>query len=327
MKYQEELVQRLALRRKEKLGGLSKQAYEELVLAVKKDPEAFVDCDKDKAYKCIGDALLADDMSREGEEYMDDASYEIAHDKRISRLRDTCQAALKLDADCLDAKLLLALTSSAQAYEVLAELEALDREINASNTMRALSENDELGGADAYGRRQSLLRFVSALARTEVECTCYSRARKTCEELIDFDQEDTLGGRYTLAIVLARLEDEEAFNKLDARFAHHGNAWSHLARTILMYKANNLTAAKRALRGYSNLCRGGAYALLRPVFVEAYLPDRPMFEPGSFEEAVLAVHECDPVIMDTPDFLNWALDQDEFSEAAGKFAEDNDLDW
>lgn len=94
-----------------------------------------------------------------------------------------------------------------------------------------------------------------------------------------------------------------------------------------MFKLNRLSAARRALFGFSKLCRGGAYALLRPVYVEGYIPDRPFFEPGSFEEAVLAVHECDPVVMDTPDFLGWSMAQDGFSAQAQQFAKDNDLDW
>ncbi|MBD9242503.1 MAG: hypothetical protein EGQ45_00305, partial [Clostridiales bacterium] len=94
----------------------------------------------------------------------------------------------------------------------------------------------------------------------------------------------------------------EAFiDELDARFGRQGNAWTHLTRALLLFKLDRTPAARRALRGFASLCRGGAYALLRPTFVEPYLPDRPDAEPGSYAEAMMAVHECDPAIMDTPD--------------------------
>ena len=138
---------------------------------------------------------------------------------------------------------------------------------------------------------------------------------------------DELGARHTWAIALARLEDEAAFDELDARFGRQGNAWTHLTRALLLFKLDRMPAARRALRGFASLCRGGAYALLRPTFVEPYLPDRPDAEPGSYAEAMMAVHECDPAIMDTPDFLGWASAQNGFAEQAQRFARENDLDW
>ena len=86
-------------------------------------------------------------------------------------------------------------------------------------------------------------------------------------------------------------------------------------------------AARRALAGFRSLNEGAAYALLRPTYVETYLPCRPEFVPGSFEEAVLAVHEADSVVVDAPDFVNWASEQPGVLDDAVAFARSNGMDW
>ena len=125
----------------------------------------------------------------------------------------------------------------------------------------------------------------------------------------------------------ARLEDEAALEALDVRFSRQGDSWQHLSRAILLYKLGRLAAARRALGGYTRLCEGGAYALIKPIMIDTYLPDRPETTPLSFEEATLAVHEADPVIVDVPDFVPWAQGQRDVWFAAQSFAERRDLDW
>ena len=122
-------------------------------------------------------------------------------------------------------------------------------------------------------------------------------------------------------------EDEPAFDAALARFSHQESAWSHLARALLLYKLGRMSAARRALHGYDELCRGGAYALLRPTYVEIYLPERPEVAPCSLEECALAVREAEPIIADAPDFIGWCQGFDWLVESAGRFAEKNDLDW
>lgn len=326
MRCNEELVERLARRHNEKIGPLSSQAYDELVLAVRKDPEAFLADDADRAFQRLGQALAANAQSRADEEFLDDDSYEAARARRMERLEAGCREALDLDGGCLDAKTVIALASNKDADQALIALDAL------WDGTRGDEQLAQLGGVadasawdDVFAR--PLLRLLAARARAQLDTARYQLASASCARLVELDPTDELGARFTWAVALARLEDEQGFDQLDARFDRKGNAWSHLARTLLMFKLDRMGAARRALRGYASLCTGGAYALLRPAFVDTYLPDRPEFAPGSFEEASLAVHECDPVVMDTPDFLTWAGDQDGFTGQAQRFAQDNDLDW
>ena len=86
-------------------------------------------------------------------------------------------------------------------------------------------------------------------------------------------------------------------------------------------------AARRALKGLDTLCEGGVYALLRPVMVDTYLPDRPAATPYSFEEVTLAVHEADPIVVDVPDLVTWVQDQPGMVQSARAFADNAGLEW
>ncbi|HQE70248.1 MAG TPA: hypothetical protein PK071_03910, partial [Atopobiaceae bacterium] len=138
---------------------------------------------------------------------------------------------------------------------------------------------------------------------------------------------DALGCRHSAALAHARLEDETGFEELDARFDHASSAWSLLARAILNFKLGRMGAARRALTGYSTLVEGGAYALLRPVLVGTYMPDRPACAPCSFAEALLAVHEADPIVVDVPDFALWAESQHRVRISAISYAQLHGLEW
>ena len=82
------------------------------------------------------------------------------------------------------------------------------------------------------------------------------------------------------------------------------------------------------LRKYAN-----HYLKLHRIFervtgiIEAYLPDRPDFAPHGFTEATLAVHEADPLIVDAPDFANWAGARPGVTEQAMAYAKSQGLDW
>lgn len=378
MRYQEELIERLAQHRRAQLGNLSEHAYEELVLAVRRDPQAFLVDDSDRAYERLGKALAANELSQAEEEFLDDAAYEASRKRRLLKLREGCAAALAMSDECLDARTIQVVLENENPDAALVALEALAHEEGllgggsaneaadadgtngAPNSMAAkdgladaaansdgvgpVEEDEALANTTAGGSEPTTggpcpgnawddvfarprLRLLSAIARARLETARYKAAIATCEKLVELDSLDHLGARYTWAVALARLEDEKGLDALDAKFGRAGNAWIHLARALLMFKLDRMPAARRALRGYASLCEGGAYALLRPTFIDGYLPDRPVFTAGSFEEAALAVHECDAVVMDTPDFIAWATAQDGFAAQAEKFARDHDLDW
>lgn len=317
-----ELIERVALRRREQLGPLSDGAYQELFNDVKGDVERFVETPAEEALLLVARALDRHEEARKDEDLMDDEAFFSSRAKRMSRLGRDCGAALAIDPTCFDAALLAVLAKDQDPDWILEPL--LELEQRAISTLAAGSLP-----ADAWDdlTLRPLLRIKAAVARTCLDSARYRMATEKAEEVMALAPTDALGMRHTCALALARLEDESAFDALDVRFSRQGSAWEHLARTILLYKLGRMGAARRALGGYARLCEGGAYALLKPVMVDTYLPDRPEAPALSFAEATLAVHEADPIVCDVPDFVAWAQNQRDCFFAAQDFARRNNYDW
>ena len=324
MNARKELMSRVALKRRQKIGPLSDEAFSELELAAQEDPYKFVDDAQESAFALVAQALERYDESRHDDDLLDDEQYGQVRKQRMEALSATCQQALQIDEDCLDAALLLVLASDEAQNDVFERLYALHDE-----AQRRKGEVSASATGDAWTNvfQRPRLRVQAALSRACIHTARFRMAVDQCTSLLTKAPLDALGARLTCALAMARLEDEDGFNWLDARESRHGNAWFHLSRAILMYKLGRIPAARRALRGYDQLCTGGAYLLLQPVFVDTYLPDRPAFTPGSFEETMLAVHEADPVIADVPDFAAWTCEVPGFLASAQDFCARNGFEW
>ena len=324
MNAREEQVRRLALKRRRKLGSLSDEAFNELELAVRNDPAHFVDDNEEQAFALVAQALERYEESCRDDDLLDDEQYMQKRAQRNTALVASCEQALNIFDDCVDAELLCLLASDYSQSDLFEHL----FDFNAT----LASEQGEVqippaGDAWANVFARPRLRLQAALARTSINTARFSMAVDYSVDLLARAPLDVLGGRYTCALAMARLEDEKGFNWLDTRESRHGNAWFHLSRAILMYKLGRVPAARRALRGFDQLCTGGAYLLLQPMYVDTYLPDRPAFEPGSFLESMMCVHEADPVISDVPDFAAWACDQKGFLASAQDFCARNGFEW
>ena len=324
MRAQEELVQRLALKRRRKLGTLSDEAFEELELAVRKDPARFVDDNEEQAFALVAQALERHKDATHDDDLLDDAQYAQAREKRNARLAAACNDALKLDEGCVDAALLALLAQDLSQDELFERLLAMQDDLATAHGGIAIpAAGDAWANVFVRGR----LRLVAALSRTCITTARFAMAANLCCELLQKAPLDALGARLTCALAFARLEDEDGLMWLDKREGAHGNAWFHLSRALLMYKLGRVSAARRALRGFDQLCYGGAYLLLQPMYVDTYLPDRPDWAPGSFDESLLATHEADPIVSDVPDFCGWACDQPGFLSSAQSFCERNGFEW
>lgn len=324
MNAREELIRRLALKRRRKLGSLSDEAFRELDLAVREQPQNYIDDGQDQAFALVAQSLEQVELARHDDDLLDDEQYAKERRRRLDRLASTCQQALSLDEGCVDAALLSLLAADHAPDELLGHLLTLEKNvIDAAGQVKVPATGD--AWADVFVRPQ--LRLQAAIARTCLNTARFRMTVERCHDLLDKAPLDALGARFTCALAMARLEDEEGFEWLDVREGRRGNAWFHLSRALLMYKLGRMPAARRALRGYDQLCTGGAYVLLQPIYVDTYLPDRPDFAFGSFEEAMLAVHEADPVVTDVPDFAAWACDQPGFLASAQTYCQRNGLEW
>lgn len=319
-----ELRLRCARRRAEDLGGLSESAFRELELAVEGDPEGFVSERDERALLVLARALDRVAQEREGDDLLDDEQFARERARRMAWLADECGRALELDPGCLDARTLRAVALHGDEPDEL--LEALLR-VEGESAGAPGAPRGGAPGAWADPLARPGMRLSEAIARACLDTARHRMAIERCRALVGLDPSDPLGARLTLSVALARMEDEDALDALDARFGRRGNAWMSLSRTLLLYKLGRRGAARRALSGLCRTCEGAAYALLRPTYVDEYLPDRPAFRPGSYREALLATHEADPAVSDTPDFVGWASEQPGVLDAARSFARDRGLEW
>lgn len=324
MNLHEELIERLARRRSAQLGELSPAAYAELVLAVREHPESYLDDPSDQAFSLLEKAVDRVMASRAEDEWRDDDSFMTERAKRMERLERDCAAALATSPKSVEARLLSVLAADQEPDDQLDALLALEREVQAEEgPLVAPESGDAWHNVFMCGR----LRLLTTIALTCLDSARYRMSLRYGEAALAASPADPLGARHLCALCLARLEDEAGFEALDARFGRRGDSWQQLGRVILFYKLGRMPAARRALTGFASLCEGGPYALLRPVMVDTYLPDRPAAEPYSFAEVTLAVHEADPIICDVPDFCAWAAEQEGFEDQARAYAERNGFAW
>ena len=319
-----ELILRCARRRDAELGFLSKDAYDVLLEEVVADVEKFVETPRERAMLVLAQGLERWGKGSDDDEFLDDEQFLRVRQERFDRLRDVAGRSLTEDETYLDAALIHAVVTYEDPealFQSLLDVVGQGRGQHGDASAPA--------GGDAWDdlELRPLIRAEDALARACADTTRYRMAQSVCEDILAVSPGDAVGTRHTLALVLARLEDEQGFDELDARFGRVGSAWTHLGHMILLYKLGRMGAARRALRTFCRLNEGGAYALLRPTFVDTYMPDRPAAMPGSFEEARLAVHEADPIICDTPDLPRWAQSFDDVAGSAQDFAERMGYDW
>ncbi len=324
MNLHDELMERLARRKSKQLGGLSSAAYAELLLEVCRHPENYVEDPHDQAFALLVEATDRVMRSREEDEFRDDDAFMQERTRRMERLARDCAQALEIAPDSIHAQLFAILAADHEPDAQLDALLNLEQALPAAIDPALLPESgDAWQNVFLHGQ----LRVKVAIARACLDSARYRMAAKYCQDVMTLSPADELGARHTCALALARLEDEQGFDELDARFGRRGDSWQQLARTILFYKLGRMPAARRALLGFASLCKGGAYALLRPVMMDTYLPDRPEAEPYSFAEVTMAASEADPVICDVPDFCTWAEGQGSFGQDAQAYAERYGYGW
>ena len=324
MNVREELLFRLALKRRRKLDNLSDEGFKELELAVREDPKRFIDDPEEEAFSRVLALLLDYDAKRERINLIEnDVQFQEAGQKHDREVAAAAAEILKIDEGCIDARLIQIATGSDNVDDRLNRLFELEATLEEQQGPIAVGPTGD-AYADVFLRPR--LRVLAAISHVAILTGRYRMSVRYCEELLEKAPLDALGARYTLALALARLEDEEGFDKLAARDTH-GNAWVHLGRVILTYKLGRLSATKRALAGFDRLCTGGAYAFLQPHYMGTYLLDRPAFNPGSFEETMIAVHEAEAILLDTPELCNFAAKLPDFLASARAFRDLNGLDW
>ena len=220
----------------------------------------------------------------------------------VAQGRRLLDEALALDPDCFDAVRMRSsneLPSISARYDFLAQEEPRVRQACESARDAALAADDEPDRAALAAdlAMRPYLRWVASMAELALICgrnrQCVDLARK----LIQIDPTDISDARFTLALGLAKLEDEPALDELEhaypSIYAGRGanDAWMLLARISLAFKQHKHVVAREVLSRLLRAYPTGAVALIR----QNELPDgefaRLSTQPNSEDELVIALSE------------------------------------
>ncbi|MBF0900364.1 MAG: hypothetical protein HXK50_03380 [Atopobium sp.] len=326
-----EQVDRLITKCAQEKNIVSEAALYELKLAVEASPKDFIADEEEKAFAQYVN-VIGKYQAGITKEIDSDADFFASRMDLLNFLHNqmtniTENPALNSTSINLEAQRILAQISNNHPAAILNDLLDLQKEFDPIFRPKLEQAKQEQGDAWSCAEARPLLRLYAQIAQVATDCACFKLSKKACEDLLFFSPTDLLGARFTLAYVLARLEDEEGLHKLDESCGYQSNAWMRLAFTLLFFKLNRMPAAKRALKGFVNLGEGAAYALLRPSFVDLYIPCRINFTPDTFAENVIAVHEAEAIIADVPEFISWAESVPGVTQSARDYAFKAGLDW
>ena len=229
-----------------------------------------------------------------------------AHGRRRIQL---AQRAIELDPNCADAHVILA----EHAPSLEDQLEHYERGMEAAE--RALSPEffaDNVGhfwGISAsrpYMRaRLGVAESLDAIGRTDEAISHY-------QDLLRLNPNDNQGIRYVLlGVLIAAGRDVEAARLLK-EYEEDSAVWAY-GRVLLAFRLSGRTeAATRELR---------AAMRINPHVPELLASDEPIpqpsyYEPGSFEEACIAVEELQAAFERTPGAVDWIASESTRQERA-----------
>jgi tetratricopeptide (TPR) repeat protein len=292
-----------------------------------RDPEAYATDDEDRAFAELQPAINT--IRRELEE-MDEEIDDFDEHAEAPKLTESIAAlnrCLDLDPHCYDAQLLLILAQAVDDDVAISQLVTIEGEARAWCEERSRLYDGQTADLWDATFMRPYLRIQSKIIDLLTLSCRYRAALERSLRMLDASPADGQGIRHGTALLLARLEDEEGLDALDAAFNRVGSAWMQIARAILLYKLGRMDAARRATAGLATLYPAAAYYLVNPDVAPFYLPDRPPFAPGSDQECLFAVYEADYLAVDTPDYVDWALKIPAFSQAVNGYESSHEDDF
>ncbi len=220
----------------------------------------------------------------------------------IARGKSLLDEAIALDPECFDAIRMRSSTrlgSPSERAEFLMSEEPRVREA-CERARASVSGLDESDRADLAGElaMRPYQRWLASLAEDQLICGRNRAAIATCEKLLEVDPSDMSDARFTLALALAKLEDEAGLDALARRYhtlcpsRGANDAWLLIARMALAHRQLKPALARTHLAELLRCYPTGAVALLR----QNELPDgefaRLNVRPYSEDELVVALSEA-----------------------------------
>ncbi len=315
MNYYDEILQRIAQRVQDK-EHLTESACKELMENIVENPHEFLTCPEDASYLCLAEGMnlyyrLLGSLNEDSpmSEGIGDEQMHM-FETSDAMLQQVTDVALKIYPGNLDARY-LSLMNAGNIYRI-------DNLLEMKKLLEKYAGKLE-PSPSIYTRPYQ--RLHASYIQGLVLNGSYRLALQEGKVALDYDESDPFGVRHSMSLCYARLEDIRGFEELEERFDRTSNAWSYLARTILMYRTNNLTAAKRTITGYTKLIPGAAFLILSGVhlFPLSKSLGRPEVSTCTFDEATIATREAFEIIEDTPSFREWAESIDQVRKSAEEF--------
>lgn len=220
----------------------------------------------------------------------------------VARGKKLLNEAIALDPNCFDALRMRSSTELASVsarFAYLAEEEPRVREACETARAEAVAQESDPERAGIAGElaMRPYLRWVSSMAEEALICGRNRQSAELARRLLELDASDVSDARYTLALALAKLEDEAGLDELERSYrgfntARGANdAWMLIARLALAHKRCDIDGARERLAELLRAYPTGAVALLR----QNELPDgefaRIQTDAYSEDELVVALSE------------------------------------
>ena len=301
--------QRLCLRYVQSLSEASTQVVASALMRFgqlyARERDSLPQTDADRAFRLVADATQLIDY--ELPFASDEESQTI-----ISRGHALLDEALSLDPSCFDAVRMKVAADSPTFegyYQYLLD-EAPRVRTSCEAARDAVTEDDPERGAMARLLAMApYLRWLATLSSKAVICGRNREALRFAREALELDQADGADVRYTAALALAKLEDDQGLDQLEVGLsstvrAHDpGNAWTRLARASLAFRQRDYSAARHHLRALVDRYPQAATALA----FQRELPDgvfaRLAVAPFSEDELILAISEGTVLLQEGRDAL------------------------
>lgn len=257
-----------------------------------KDRDALPQTDADRAFALAGRAAQIFDHQ------VVDAKTQDEVDRSTTEATAMVDEALKLDPTCHDALRIrknLQRPTRQEMLDFLLEGMGAVRE-QCEQQARACKMVPPVGhmGASAYMR--PYLRWMLDVANEQLGLGRYRASLAVCLGMLELDQDDVAGFRQVAALDYVKLEDEEGFRQLRARFEGDDNAWFALAELFLAYKRRDFEACEQHLHAIMRAYPQAGVTLAYQDELPAGLFGHLEYAEGTDDELFIAVSEAAVVL-------------------------------
>ena len=259
------------------------------------DRDSLPQSDSDRAFHLV--AVATDIVDYQLPFATDEKAAEL-----IARGRQVLDEAVTLDPNCFDA---VRMKSSTEAPSIGARYDFLAEKVDEVRDVCERQRDESV--ATCPGERTSLAadlamrpywRWLASMAEGALICGRNRQCIDLCERLLESDPQDSCDVRFTLALALAKLEDDAGLDALIKRYPalrpnrSANDAWIYLARIALAHKRHNLVEAREHVQNLMRNYPNAGMTLIR----QCEIPDgefsRLNVAPYSEDELIIATSEA-----------------------------------